>query len=406
MRRAAAALALAGLLAGCGSLTRLNRAALPLYEGGLLDQAADALPPMPEEGGKDRLLSLYDRGMILHAARRFEASNEALMEAARLAERIELIGFAERSGTIVTNENFVDYRGEDYERVLCHTLATLNYLALDSVPDALVECRRALEVHKKIRAQRGKDEQINAFALYLSGLCYELSGQSNDALIDYQACYELAPSFPPLPDDLLRLTKALGMVQEHADWVRRFGRDAEAPPPGTGEVVAILEAGRAPTKIPGGLLGILPDLEHQPSWTASATLQVDGVPLAPTVVLNDVEAWARATLEERADLLLAKRVAILAGKEVVAELVDKRYGESWANITRILLFALERPDLRYWRSLPQTFQACRVRVKAGTHDLVLQPVDAEGRPSAEALYFPGTEIRAGQVVVLVARAVQ
>lgn len=361
---------------------------------------------MPEEGGKDRLLSLYDRGMILHAARRFEASNAALLEAATLAESIELIGFAERSGTLVTNENFVDYRGEDYERVLCHTLSTLNYLALGSVPDALVECRRALEVHKKIRAQRGKDDRINAFALYLSGLCYELGGQPNDALIDYRACYELAPAFPPLPDHLLHLTRTLGMAQEHAGWVKRFRREAETPPPGTGEVVAILEAGRAPAKIPGGLLGILPDLEHQPSWTASATLLVDGMPLAPTVGLNDVEAWARSTLEERAGLLLAKRAAILAGKEVIAEQVGKRNGEFWGDITRILLFSLERPDLRCWRSLPQTFQVCRIRVKAGAHDLVLQPVDAEGRPTAEALRFPGTEVRAGQVVVLVARVVQ
>lgn len=407
MRRAAAALALAACLGGCGSLATLQRPALPAYEAGAFDQAADLLPPLPAEGGKDRLLALCERGMILHAARRFEASNAALLEAAKLAESIELIHVAERAGTFVTNENFVDYRGEDYERVLVHVLAAMNFLGLRDPEGALVECRRMVEVHRKILAEREKEDRTNAFALFLSGLCYEIGNQPNDAYIDYAACHALAPDFPPLAESLLRLSHRLGMTQEHAAWKARFGGGDPPPAEGTGEVVLLLEAGLAPRKTPGGPLGIVPALEPRPVAACAAVLQrADGTPLAPTRVLCEVDAWARETLEERAALLMAKRAALLVVKEGVSRAVEKKHGELWGWLTRLFLFALERPDLRHWGTLPSSFQACRVRLPAGTLDLRVQPVDAAGAPAAAPVDFPGVEVRPGQVVVLIARTVQ
>ena len=361
---------------------------------------------MPPEGGKDRLLALYERGMILHAARRWEDSNAALLEAGKLAERIELISVAERSGTLFTNENFVDYRGEDYERVLCHTLSAINYLGLGKVEDALVECRRTLEVHKKIRRQREKDDRINAFALYLSALCYELGGQPNYAYIDYRACWEQVPSFPPLADRLLLLSKRLGMVQEHAEWVGKFGRDASPAPDGTGEVVVLCEAGLAPLKVPGGPLGILPALGPRPGLAAGVALVQGNRPLGSTQALNDVEDWARDTLAERETLLLAKRAAILAAQELVSRKVERRHGETTGWLLRTVLLSMEQPDLRCWRTLPRTFQALQARLPAGLHDLSLQPVDDRGLPAGPPLLFPATEVGAGKTLILIARTVE
>ena len=430
----AALLPILALSAGCGSLARLNDHAVPLYEAGNFAAAADALSPLPPEGGKDRLLALYERGMMLHAARRFEASNTDLLEAGKLAEDVELIGLAERSGTWITNENAVDYRGEDWDRVLVHTLAALNYLGLNQTMEALVECRRMMEVHKKIRAVREKDDRINAFALYLSGLCYELDGQPNDAYVDYRACWELAPSFPPLADHLLGISRRLGMAQEHREWAEKFGHEDTPAPPGTGEVVLLLEAGRGPAKVPGGPLGILPALEHRPSTAAAGRLIVDGSPTETTTVLNDVESWARDTLKEREVLLLLKRAAILAAKEVAAEAtrkaakkeadkvekdVEEKHGKTAGKVVGAVLDAVldqtfvrlavlwtEKPDLRAWGTLPQTFQACRIRVPAGAHDLSVLPVDAAGAPVSAPLLFPRAEVAEGKILVLVARVVR
>ena len=143
-----------------------------------------------------------------------------------------------------------------------------------------------------------------------------------------------------------------------------------------------------------------------PALTASGRLLVDEVPAADTQVLNDVADWAEATHRERETLLLAKRAAILAGKELIAHQVEERHGDLWGWATRFFLYSLEKPDLRHWRTLPASFQACRVRVAAGTHALLLQPVDPAGAPAAEPVLFPAVEVAEGRVVVLIARSVQ
>ncbi len=392
------ALALLPALAGCGALASTSRASLPLYEAGRFAEAAGALKDLPTSGGKDRLLALYQRGMILHAARRWEEANAALLEANDLAERIELIGLGEQAGNLLVNENFSDYRGEDYERVLCHTLAALDFLALGRLEDAQVECRRMREVHDKIRRLRGSPDRLNAFALFLSALCFELGGQADDAFLDYEACRTAAPTFPPLEERLRRLAY-------------RTGRDAkgEEPPPlppGTGEVVLLLECGLAPTKKSGGPLGILPALNPRPTAAVGARLAADGNPLAPTTLLNDVEDWAQRTLTERELWLLAKRAAMLAAKEVAARAVEKKHGKDAGNLTRLALLALEEPDLRSWSALPRSFQACVARLPAGSHDLEAVPVDARGNPAGEPVRFPAVEVAEGKTVVLIARIVR
>ncbi len=375
--------------AGCASLTEKSRKALPLYEAGCFEEAANALSALPASGGRDRLLALYQRGMILHAARRWNEANTALLEAADLAERIELIGTGEQAGNLLLNETFADYRGEDYERILCHTLAALDFLALGKLEGAQVECRRMNEVHRKIRETRGSPDRLNAFALFLSGLCWELGGQVDDATLDYRACRDLSPPFQRTIDDrLLRLS----------------GKGRQ--PDGIGEVILLLEAGLAPTKRAGGPLGILPALNPRPTTVAGALLAADGSPLAPTVVLNDVEQWARKTLAEREAWLLAKRALMLAGKEVAARAVEKKKGKTAGDLTRLALLALEEPDLRSWSALPSSFQACTARLPAGKHDLEAVPVDALGNRAGEAVRFPGVEIVAGKPVVLIVRVVR
>src|SRR6185503_4017827 len=97
-------------------------------------------------------------------------------------------------------------------------------------------------------------------ARYLSGVLYEAVGDLNNALVAYRLAYEAFQQARklygiPLPDllraDLLRLSEATGLTQEHEEYRKEFPGIAWRPMAETkdlAELIFVVGEGRAPIK--------------------------------------------------------------------------------------------------------------------------------------------------------------
>jgi hypothetical protein len=206
---------------------------------------------------KENLPFLFERGLVAHYADRYQESNTALSRAESISENLYTRSISKEAAALLTTDLVRPYPGARYERLLSHYYRILNYLYLNEIEDALVECRRATRL---IRYYVNEDEDYDFFGApflaYLSGILFESSGELNDAFISYQQAeeyYERASSktgvsFPEnLGVSLVRLARQLGFSEEEALYRRRFG-DPHERTKGYGELILFYESGYVPSK--------------------------------------------------------------------------------------------------------------------------------------------------------------
>ena len=206
---------------------------------------------------KENLPFLFERGLVAHYADRYQESNTALSRAESISEDLYTRSISKEAAALLTTDLVRPYPGARYERLLSHYYRILNYLYLNEIEDALVECRRATRL---IRYYVNEDEDYDFFGApflaYLTGILFESSGELNDAFISYQQAeeyYERASSktgvsFPEnLGVSLVRLARQLGFSEEEALYRRRFG-DPHERTKGYGELILFYESGYVPSK--------------------------------------------------------------------------------------------------------------------------------------------------------------
>ena len=206
---------------------------------------------------KENLPFLFERGLVAHYADRYQESNTALSRAESISEDLYTRSISKEAAALLTTDLVRPYPGARYERLLSHYYRILNYLYLNEIEDALVECRRATRL---IRYYVNEDEDYDFFGApflaYLSGILFESSGELNDAFISYHQAeeyYERASSktgvsFPEnLGVSLVRLARQLGFSEEEALYRRRFG-DPHERTKGYGELILFYESGYVPSK--------------------------------------------------------------------------------------------------------------------------------------------------------------
>ncbi|ACL65232.1 conserved hypothetical protein [Anaeromyxobacter dehalogenans 2CP-1] len=382
MRRArAAAMALgAVLLSGCaGDYVSRTRAMREAYQAGDHDRAAALAEAEVRRGPeRDRLLALLDQGMILHAARRWEESLPVLARAERLAASLEAISVSEEGRALLENERARAYRGEDFEKLMINVVQALNYAALGKDEDALVEVRRVDERLRKMVQEEKKPYQQLAVARYLGGVLWEDSGNPDSAYIDYADALRLAPDLGPLAEPALRLARATGRAEE-ADALAAARPALGADPLGAeeGQVVLVLEAGLSPEKRSsrqgaGPELLVVPVYVTRPWVRDAATLEA-GARRADAVTVTSLEEVAQVHLSERIGRIAAKAVVSTALKGGVAAAVGEATdSEVLGWLTFLALTSTSEADRRSWLSLPAELQVARLRVPAGTHEVVLR----------------------------------
>ena len=453
------------LLDACGPAT--NRYVLideRLRAGDTVRADAIVEETQKEYGSKSQVLYRMDRGMTLHLAGRYDDSTAVLEKADQEVEQLYTRRITTQAKAFLYNDTELPFEGAAYEQVMLNVVKALNYAVAGNLQDALVEARR-LDHRLNVLADQTEDKsdayRDDRLARYLSGVLYEAAGELNDAFISYQKAHEAylaahswsrTPVPPMLRTDLLRITDALHLTDEHAQYRQAFtdvSWQPAADPQQLAQVVVVSYNGRAPRKedhfldlpisldalrlvlltkaaigpqantrearaaeslfygLNGRIVRVaLPRLV--PQKTAIAYEQVSlvgtgGTYNAPSELIQDLSALAAKNFTDQYNALAVKAVARAAIKYAAAEGIARgaraAAGRDTAgqlvallvgSLAKALAISTEEADKRSWRTLPDEIQIARLWVPPGSYELRVRPIGKNGSPVGRETVRPVT----------------
>lgn len=375
------AFALAQLTSCASGYYRKAESAHNAFNRGDYEEAAKLIEKI-EYPPKDKLLYLMDRGMILHAAARYEDSNKALSEAEELSDMLTAKSISREVGAVLGSEEATEYSGEKYERVMIPVLRMLNYVMLDQWDEALVEVRRIQNVAEKVFGSRGDFD--NAFAVYLSAVIWEALGQINDAMIDYNRLNKQGKDLPYYGQDLKVTSQRLGIPLKFpppgsAAWnASKDYRDR-----GRGQLIVMIESGRSPQfvseAVSTGLYTIsLPTVTGWSYMPHGAAVSVDGEEVGKVYAFYNIADDIMKALKERRKRSFVRKTIKLSLQTGLYAASDKLMKEDKTEeqligvalgILSLFMSVADKADERSWRTLPQSFDIGRFFLEPGRHEI-------------------------------------
>jgi len=366
----------------------------------------------------DKILYMMERGRVAQIGDKYEESIkdfEVAMEQIRVDEdkaKISASGVAATGAALLTNDNAIPYSGYGYEKIFLHHFQAMNYLFSKKVEDAMIEVRAANEEqtfeaqqHEKELAKadekareyadknkgfmdrfkdmaniagRVKNSFQNAYTFYTSGVLYEVTGQPNDAYIDYKKALEIYPNNPYVQKDVLRLAKALHMNSDLDDY-KNFKVEPDIVDDSKGNVVIFYEQGFVPPKgeVKVGLAtmdGIIKAAfpTYVDKWFPETPLIIatDSRQLGMSSPIVNVQAMAAKALEEQLPAMMIRQILRIIAKRKT-EKESEKAGQLFSIATKIFNLASENADRRSWLTLPNDAQIFRTYLEAGDHTFQL-----------------------------------
>lgn len=390
------------LLASCASYPQRTEAALADFSRGHFDSAMATYGDTSVT--RSPFLSGAERGMVALAAGDWAAALDGLSAAAEESRDLEeraLVSVEKFGDTLASwglNESQRPYLGEGFERVFLHCGLGLAYLGLGRIEDFGVEVRLANQLLEREEELYESQYEAGGLGHFLSALYYELTGQWDEAYIDYKRMEEKGVGLDLAGPALVRLATRLGRTDELQEWEERFG-PASPPEPDSAQVVVVAGIGLGPYKIEEGMT--IPTRNGAFQWSVPAyvargqavarlLLSTDETSQAvETAVLEDVDSVARANLGDRLGWMAAKSIGRGVLKRELTKELKKEHGTVGLIVGDIFTFVTERADLRAWQTLPGSWQACRAFLPPGTHTLVLDAVGGETRELGRFELEPG-----------------
>jgi hypothetical protein len=405
------AVALALLSVSCASYPDRTRHALADFQRGQLAQARDAYEKLSTTNSA--FLAGAESGMVALAAGDWDGTLKDLGAAAKAVEDIEktaLISAENLGETILTwtiSESAQAYQGEGYERVLVHAGLALAYIAKGNLEDARVEVRQSNALLESEEKLYEKEYKAGGLGHFLSAVSYELDGEPDQAWIDYDRMRQKDVGTELAGRALARLAKVMHREDELGDDMAKYG-DSDAPEDAA-NIVVVAGVGLAPFKheitlpipTPSGLLQwSVPSFTERPQPVSAVEISVSGGDRSiRTVVVEDLGRVAKENLEDRIAWLAAKSAVRAFLKRELTRQLEEQSG-LWGRLAGDLFtFVTERADLRSWETLPDTWQAARVFLPPGSHELHLR---ALGGAEMDLGTF---ELQKGETMFVIARTV-
>ena len=328
---------------------------------------------------RNDILFYLDRGMVKHHAGMFRESFLDLHTAERLIEEAFTRSLTQEIGTLILNDNVMEYRGEDYEDLYINVFNALNFYFMGDLEGALVEIRR---LNEKLNVLQDRYERVARRVIDSSQhldpgqLPMESTRFSNSALARYLGLlfYRGTGRFDSARVDYLELIRAFSLAPEiYNHPIPSSVHDELSVPAGKARLNIIAFVGLAPIKeerhifiplpfpFPNNSARIsIPVMENRPQTINRVEVVLDSGERFDLELLEDMGAVARETFKSRYNLTVLKTAARVitkaAASAAVAHGAERRGGEGIGLLAgiigRVFTEATERADTRISRFFP------------------------------------------------------
>jgi hypothetical protein len=353
--------------------------------------------------GQD-ILYFFEKGELLKLKSDYAASRDAWLVADEIVRvwedeyRTDPIKVIGEIGSLLVSDRVRRYDGQDYEKVFLSAKLALDHILLGNFDLARVEMQKTFEREKLIESYREREyDKIreegskhgvettsqdlaglgypldeldgpevralrngfqNAFAHYLSGYYFELTGEYSLAAPGYRNALALRPKS--------RLIQAK---------VNRVGQ--QKPGPREADVLFVVESGFAPAwksvtlavpvpvdrKLVATPLSF-PVVASERDVFVPTSLRVDNRKLEVETLVN-VDAMARRLLKDQMPGIIGRTIVRAIIKSAVQYQARKDGGAVGGLIAGIATVATEQADERAWRTLPARLSVARAILPRG-----------------------------------------
>ncbi|MCB0283150.1 MAG: hypothetical protein H6627_04645 [Calditrichae bacterium] len=427
------------LLYSCATWYQKNLLFQESFSTGDIEKANELLDENKEAAeGKDRLLYFLQKGVVLQMLGKYEESNQYFEDAYIFTEDLQK-NYALEALSFFSNPTIVPYEGEDFEVVQLHYYKAMNYLRMNMLEEAQVECRRLNiklnDLNDRYGNKKNRYKQ-DAFALNLMGIIFEASGEINNAFTSYRNAYETyekiyKPYFgvdapEQLKKDLLRTAYLNGFDDDLRFYQKIFKMEYKPVKESGGELVFFLNNGLGPVKDEWSLnfaivkgsggsvnfvneeLGLsfpfssgkkddlqLGDLkvvrvafpkyiERKPFYV-SAQLSSDSTAVAMEKA-QDINQIAFKTLQDRMLRELGNSLLRLAVKQA-SEYAVRQKSEGLGALLSVVNAVTEKADTRNWQTLPYSIFYARIALPEGMQSVKLTSRSANGSSMTKDFTF-------------------
>ena len=364
---------------GCSSNPDLYSARANVYQG-RFDRAEKALETLPEDH-KDRVLFLMERGMIYQLEGKYRESTIDWLEAASLIDELGYLSISRSSASMVVNDSTLNFVGHPYERTLLRGFLAKSYLAQGLWDSAAVEARNII---KSLEQLDGYPDI--AYARYMAGFGLELFGNYDGAAIEYKKANALTPELVINPHTGQFIKK----VDENTSLPDRVPGEARPH-----ELVIFFSSGHAPATGQGWASG------NPNTYSDYFDVIIDEDVVGRSFAFTDLNRLLNRTEKREAGKTLLKDVARIAVKETIAQSIEAQ-DELLGELVRLVLFSLEKPDTRYWGTLPRTLSVARVTSSENLKEFELVRRTATGEERSRHHITSGIH-RKGRLHIVVLR---
>jgi uncharacterized protein len=362
------------------------------------------------EGGDKDILYFMEKGQLLNLQSKYQDGRDTWLKADEIVRvwedefRTDPAKLFGDIGSYLISDRLRRYDGQDYEKVALSSRLMLNHIMLGDAGNARVEMKKTVEREKLIEAFREKEyEKIkedaasqkvsadvsvlsekgypmaeletpevrnlkngfqNAFAHYLAGYFFEVTGELGLAEPGYRNAVALQPN-----SKLVR------------DGLEKVGR--RKPGANQSDVLFVVESGFAPSwksmmvpiPVPTGKGLIVtpisfPLLKAENPGFVPPNLVVGKQTLPVETVVN-VDTMARRLLKDQMPGIVLRTIIRAVAKSVAQDQAQKA-GMVAGLLTTVAAVVTEQADERSWRTLPERISIARATLPYGTLALEFQ----------------------------------
>lgn len=421
-------LVLSVVVAGCATYYQQNQAFQGLLEAGKVAAAQSYLQKSAKKAkGINKVLYDLNLGTVAFMNHDNETSVDRF-KAADIYNEDFSKGLGYEALALISNPMVKPYKLESFEAVMIHYYQALNFLALNDMESALVECRR-VNLQLQVLDDKYKNHKNryarDAFAHNLMGIIYEASGDFNNAFIAYRNAVDVYESdykgkfgvdVPlQLKKDVIRAAARTGFAEQVDFFERKFGIKYEPVNSDMGQVVCFWLNGLGPVKdewsinfvntgTGGGFVTLANEesgmsfplfignrsdsersslsnlralrvafpkfVERKPRFTYAAFESPAGK--VGLELAQDINAIAFQSLNDRMWAEIGNSILRLAIKKAAEEATSAQNKDLGAVLSLVNALT-EKADTRNWQSLPYSISYIRVALPRGEQQVSVVP---------------------------------